>query len=43
MHVGRAREVIRARSVIVIGAETHTTKAKPPEAGGLHTGEPGIS
>jgi len=30
--------VIRARSVIVIGAETHTTKAKPPEAGGLHTG-----
>ena len=36
-HAGLAREVIRARSVIIIGAETHTTKAKPPEAGGLHT------
>ena len=32
-----AREVIREHCVVVSGANYPTTKAKPPEAGGLHT------
>ena len=43
MHAGLAREVIRARSVIVIGAETTPPKQNPPKRGVSKLGWKGIA